>query len=265
MPSEAEVKNVQMLLAAQAHLGTRNLTSAMEDYVWRRRMDGVHVINVAETLKKLQLAARMIAAVENPADVIVVSARPYAQRAVLKFAHYTGAQVIEGRFTAGTFTNQITKQYREPRLLIVTDPLTDHQPVLEASYVNVPTIAFCHTDAPLRLVDCAIPGNNKAKFSLGLLYWMLAREVLRVRGSLGQDEEWDVAVDLFFHRDPEEVKKLMEEEAAAKAEAVEGAAEGTWEESYAPAAGFEGVPATAAFDAVPATAAFEAPATEGSW
>jgi small subunit ribosomal protein SAe len=38
-----------------------------------------------------------------------------------------GSQSIAGRFTPGTFTNQITKQFREPRLLIVTDPRTDSQ------------------------------------------------------------------------------------------------------------------------------------------
>jgi small subunit ribosomal protein SAe len=206
-------QDVQKLLAAQAHLGTRNMDSGMKDYVWRRRNDGVHIINVAKTLEKIRVAARMIAAVENPADVIVVSARPYAQRAVLKFATYTGAQVIEGRFTAGTFTNQITKQYREPRLLIVTDPLTDYQPVRESSYVNMPVIAFAHTDSPLRYVDCAIPANNKGRLSIGLIYWLLAREVLRVRGDLAAEEEWNVPVDLFFYRDPEELKALMEAEA----------------------------------------------------
>jgi hypothetical protein len=66
-------------------------------------------------------------AIENPKDVIAISARPYGQRAVLKFAQYTGAQSIAGRFTPGTFTNQITKQFREPRLLVVTDPRTDSQ------------------------------------------------------------------------------------------------------------------------------------------
>jgi hypothetical protein len=59
--------------------------------------------------------------------VIAISARPYGQRAVLKFAQYTGAASIAGRFTPGTFTNQITKQFREPRLLIITDPRTDAQ------------------------------------------------------------------------------------------------------------------------------------------
>lgn len=60
-------------------------------------------------------------------DVVAISARPYGQRAVLKFAQYTGCLSIAGRFTPGTFTNQITKQFREPRLLIITDPRPDAQ------------------------------------------------------------------------------------------------------------------------------------------
>jgi len=209
--------DIQMMLAADVHLGTKNCDFQMERYVFKRRNDGVYIINLGRTWEKLHMAARVIVAIENPQDMIVQSARPYGQRAVLKFAQYTGAHAIAGRHTPGTFTNQLQTSFSEPRLLILTDPRTDHQPIKEAALGNIPTIAFCDTDSPMGYVDIGIPANNKGKHSIGCLFWLLARMVLQMRNTIPQGHKWDVMVDLFFYREPEETKEQQEEDALVAA------------------------------------------------
>jgi len=207
--------DVKKFLASGTHLGAQNVDSHMEGYVYKRKSDGIHIINLRKTWEKLILAARIIAGIENPADVCVISSRPYGTRAVLKFAQATGATPIAGRFTPGTFTNQIQKAFREPRLLVATDPQFDHQAITEASYVNLPVIALCNTDSPSKYIDIAVPCNNKGVQSIGTMWWMLAREVLYLRGIISRKTPWDVMPDLYFYREPEDIEKEEQAQAAA--------------------------------------------------
>lgn len=184
---------------------------------------GVHLLDVGKTWSKLVFAARIIAAVEDFSQVVVISGRTFGHRAVLKFAANTGATAIAGRFTPGTFTNQVVRTFKEPRVIVVTDPRVDHQAIREASYANIPVIALCDSDAPLRHVDVAIPGNNKSVKSIGLLWWLLCRQVLRFRGQAAYGPDgWGIMVDMFFYRDPEEIEREQQEAIAAKAAAAAG-------------------------------------------
>jgi len=183
-------------LSNGVHIGTRQKTGAMTSYVYRVRPDGLYVLDIRKTDERIRLAGRFLSRFE-PGKVLVVSARQYGQRPVQKFGEVTGAVAIIGRFIPGTLTNPHYKGYMEPSVMVVTDPIADEQPLREAAEAGIPVVGLCDTDNETADIDLIIPTNNKGRKALALVYWLLARQVLRERGELSPDQPFDVSVEEF--------------------------------------------------------------------
>lgn len=190
---------LEMYLAAGVRIGTRMKSKPMERFIYSVRPDGLYLLDVKKTDERIRTAAKFIAQYD-PHRVVAVSARQYGQRPVKKFCAIVGCIPIVGRFPPGTFTNPSLSKYIEADLLIVTDPRMDAQAVEEASRAGIPVVALCDTDSPLQFIDLVIPVNNKGRRSLALVYWLLARQVLRERGDLPPDGDLPALIDDFEAR-----------------------------------------------------------------
>jgi small subunit ribosomal protein S2 len=171
-------------LAAGVHIGTQQKTEDMKKFIYRVRSDGLYVLDVQSTDERIRAAARFLARYE-PANVLVVCARQYGQHPAEMFAKAIGAKDIVGRFIPGSLTNPSYMFFTEPDVVVVTDPIGDAQAVSEAMNIGVPVVAMCDTNNMTQNIDLVIPSNNKGRKALALVYWLLAREVMKERGEQG--------------------------------------------------------------------------------
>ena len=193
-----EKEDIKKLLICNTHLGAKTCQFLMKTYTWKERKDGIFIINIFKTLKKLKLAARAIVAVKNSNNIIAISTGDQSQKAALKFSSFIKCQNLIGKWTAGKFTNHMCSNFQEPELIVLANPQLDYQPLVEASKANIPSVAFCNTDTSLKFIDIAIPGNNSDSHSIALLWWMLTREVLIYKGAILEQEIWDIPVSMFL-------------------------------------------------------------------
>jgi small subunit ribosomal protein S2 len=184
------------LLSAGIHIGTRMKTRDMEPFIYRVRPDGLFVLDVQRTDERIRVAAKFLARFEN-AKVAVAASRLYAHEPVKKFCEVTGATPIIGRFIPGLLSNPLYVNRIDPEVIVVSDPRADAQAVKEASKVGIPIVALCSTDNEFAGVDLVIPTNNKGRRALAVIFWLLARQILRERGELAIDKDPPVAIEDF--------------------------------------------------------------------
>jgi small subunit ribosomal protein S2 len=184
------------LLSAGIHIGTRMKTKDMEPFIYRVRPDGLFVLDVKRTDDRIRVAAKFLARFE-PAKIAAAAARLYAQEPVKKFCEAIGATPVVGRFIPGLLSNPLYPNRIEPEVLIVSDPRADLQAVKEASSAGIPIVALCSTDNEFSGVDLVIPTNNKGRRALAVVYWLLARQVLREKGELPPDKDLPLTIEDF--------------------------------------------------------------------
>lgn len=192
------------LLSAGIHIGTRMKTQDMNPFIYRVRPDGLYVLDIKKTDERIRVVAKFLARFD-PAKVVAVAARLYGRDPVKMFCDVTGATSILGRFIPGMLSNPIYPKRIEPGVIIVSDPKADVQAVKEASIMGIPVIALCSTDNEFRDVDLVIPTNNKGRRALAIIYWLLARQIMRERGEIPADGDISLSIDDF------EVKLTKEE------------------------------------------------------
>ncbi|MFH0884417.1 MAG: 30S ribosomal protein S2 [Candidatus Micrarchaeota archaeon] len=220
MPVKQEV-----FLEAGVHIGTKIRTSDMREFIFKRRDDGLYILDLRKSSEKLMQAARVISKF-RPDEVTVVASRVYSSNPATRFAELTGVGLIKGRFVPGTMTNLNVKGFVEPKLILVCDPKGEHEALVESAKNGVPVIGLCDTDNDTKFIDIIVPINNKGKRSLALIFFILSREVMIAQGKIKAYDEFTYDLSYF------EQQILTEEKAV---EGVESAAEAKQPESTEPA------------------------------
>lgn len=183
-------------LKAGIHIGTKFRTKYMGQFIYKTRPDGLSVLNLQKIDERIRYAANFLSKYK-PEDIIVVSKRENGWKALKAFNKYIGIKVFAGRYLPGILTNPALENYIEPEVVMVIDPWPDRSVVDDAVRIGVPVIALCDTNNQANNIDLVVPCNNKGKKSLGLLFWVLAREYLKLRGEIKTNDDFKAPLEDF--------------------------------------------------------------------
>ena len=168
----------------------------MEQFIYKTRPDGLSVLNLQKIDERIRIAAKFLSRYA-PEDILIVSRRENGWKPVNLFGKLTGVKTFAGRYPPGVLTNPALANYIEVKIVLAVDAWPDRNVVIDSVKMGVPVIALCDTNNQSNNIDFVIPANNKGKKSLGLFFWILAREFLRNKGFLKKDEDLKETIEDF--------------------------------------------------------------------
>jgi len=183
-------------LKSGIHIGIKFKTKYMEDFIYKTRAEGLSVLNVEKIDERLKLVVNFLGNY-NPEEIVVVSKRENGWKALRALAKATGIKTYPGRYPPGIITNPSLDTYNEAKVMLVVDAWPDKNAVSDAIRVGIPVIGLCDTNNTSNGLDLVVPCNNKGKKSLGLVFWILAREYLKKRGVIKNDDDFKYEITDF--------------------------------------------------------------------
>lgn len=206
MPIQSLLVKQEAYLESGIHIGTKIRTHDMRPYIFKRRGDGLFILDLRKTDERLLKAAKLLSKYK-PEEILLIASRAYSGNPASKFSTLTGVPAIFGRFVPGTMTNLTYKKFQEPKLIFVCDPKGEREAIIEATKNSVPVIALCDTDNETKFIDLVIPANNKGKRALALIFYILTRELMLAQEKIKSYEEFSYDVSHFEQAMEEKEKK----------------------------------------------------------
>ncbi|MFA5303063.1 MAG: 30S ribosomal protein S2 [Candidatus Nanoarchaeia archaeon] len=202
---ESEVKdNIQsqllvpldLYLKSGIHIGTKFKNKSIEEFIFKTKQNGLKIMDIEKINERIYLAAKLLSDYE-PGEIMLICRRETGHKPAKKLAEVTGMRCIVGRYLPGTISNAQFSFFTEPKIMVVSDPWHDKQAIKGAILSNIPIIGLLGSNNSTEYIDLAVPCNNKSKKSLPLVYYLLGREYLKLRGIIKSDEEYNVSLDDF--------------------------------------------------------------------
>lgn len=184
-------------LKSGIHIGTKFRTKYMDQFIYKTRTDGLSVLNLQKIDERIRILINFLSQYKSQ-DILVISRRENGWKAVKLFHKVTGIRVFAGRYPPGILTNPRLKEFCEARVILVTDAWPDRNAIDDALKIGIPVVALCDTNNTANNIDLVVPCNNKGKKSLGLLFYIVAKEYLTRQGLLEQGKDLSISIDQFM-------------------------------------------------------------------
>jgi len=187
MAENTNLTSVDTYLTAGVHIGTKFKNGFSEKFIHKTRSDGLKIIDTEQTDKKLQVLINLLSRYE-PSDFVIMGRRENAKKPLKVFSKIIGCDIFTGRYLPGKLTNVSLEDFKEYKVVIVCDPLTDKNILNEAFDQGIFTVGFCDTNNKTSKLDLVIPINNKGKNSVGLAFYLLAKNYLVKKGIITEKD-----------------------------------------------------------------------------